>query len=91
MLDRKVCLDGSGFDQDNPSLARAGWGLVSVSLGGHIVAPAYGPLPHVIQLAGAGEVYAFLMALKLAGPEGLEAITDCKVLEDVWVSGPSRT
>eukprot|EP00959_Pyramimonas_sp_CCMP1952_P024934 523379-Pyramimonas_sp.AAC.1 len=67
-----MCLDGSGYDQDQPSLARAGWAVVTVTASGHIIGSAYGPLPHVVQLAGAGEVHAFLMALRLAGPLGLD-------------------
>ena len=53
-----------------------------------IVGAAYGPLPHVVQLAGAGEVYAFLMVLRLAGPMGVEAVTDCRMVEDIWRFGP---
>eukprot|EP00959_Pyramimonas_sp_CCMP1952_P017648 374431-Pyramimonas_sp.AAC.1 len=71
-------------------LRRAGWAVVSVTESGLVVGAAYGPLPHVVQLAGAREAHAFRMALRLVGPQGLEIVAGCRMEEDVWGPGPEQ-
>eukprot|EP00959_Pyramimonas_sp_CCMP1952_P311701 6523162-Pyramimonas_sp.AAC.1 len=55
-----ICLDGSGLDQDSMMFAQAGYAVVGLDEGGNIHGSLYGPLPHLLQLAGCGEVHALL-------------------------------
>eukprot|EP00959_Pyramimonas_sp_CCMP1952_P170241 3556593-Pyramimonas_sp.AAC.1 len=60
------------------------------SWGGYVTGSAFGPLPHAVQTSGCGEVYALVMALRLAGPEAMEIVTDCKAVLDTWTLGPTQ-
>ena len=50
----------------------------------------YGPLPRRIQEGGCGEIYAFLMALQMAGSGQIATATDCNLVIDVWAQGPDQ-
>ena len=87
---RRICIDGSAIDPTLP-FTRAGWAVVGMANDVcDIIGSCYGPLPHPIQEAGGGEIYAFLMALELCGAGPVSIVTDCKLVIDVWQQGPDQ-
>ena len=85
-----VCIDGSGLDQELSTFARAGYAAVGVDVGGNIMGSLYGPLPHLLQMSGCGEVFALLVALRHIGATPTVIATDCKMVLDIWNAGPAQ-
>ena len=50
----------------------------------------YGPLPHLLQMSGCGEVFALLVALRHSGATPTVIATDCKMVLDIWNAGPAQ-
>eukprot|EP00975_Prorocentrum_lima_P028690 6027889-Prorocentrum_lima.AAC.1 len=63
-----IFTDGAASGQEEPALARAGWGLAAFSSDGKLTGSAYGHVPWQIcpsQTPKDGEDYAYFMAAEL--------------------------
>ena len=89
--------DGSGMFGNDPTMCRAGWGVITLRQdgprGGRVVktAEAHGPLPGMYQLVPAAEAMALLVWLRFLGPPPWTFHTDCAWVKDSWTKGPEGT
>ena len=86
VLTGRCCIDGAGLRPQDVQLCRAGWAINQIDRFGEVVAEAHGPLPGLIQHSGLGELFAFLMLLRLCMPP-LVVVTDYQGVIDGVLEG----